>query len=78
VRSVFVDRHRVRNAGIDLRATTSDLGIPGVRGAGLGLRIEVRINPSASRARSSAGRRRSDNNPSDAAWRASKSEGSIN
>jgi hypothetical protein len=41
VRSVFVDRHRLRDAGVHLRTATGDLGIPCVCGARLGFRIEA-------------------------------------
>jgi len=35
-RSVFIDRHRVRDAGVDLRPATHNFRIPGVCSAGLG------------------------------------------
>jgi hypothetical protein len=41
VRSVFIDRHRVRDAGINLRTASGDFMIPRVCGAGLGFPIET-------------------------------------
>ena len=41
MRSVFVDRHRLGDAGVYFRTATGDLGIPCVCGAGLGFRIEA-------------------------------------
>jgi len=41
VRSVFIDCHHLRGAGVHLRTATGDLGIPCVCSAGLGFRIET-------------------------------------
>ena len=41
MRSIFVDGHRLRDAGVHLRTAAGDLGIPYLCGAGLGFRIET-------------------------------------
>jgi len=41
VRSIFVDGHRLRDAGVHLRTAAGDLGIPYLCGAGLGFRVET-------------------------------------
>ena len=41
MRSIFVDGHRLRDAGVHFGTATGDLGIPCVCGAGLGFRVEA-------------------------------------
>jgi hypothetical protein len=41
VRSVFVDGHRLRDAGVHFGTATGDLHIPGFRAAGLGSYVEA-------------------------------------
>jgi hypothetical protein len=41
VRSVFVDRHGIRDTSVDLCTTTGDFGVPGLGRARLGFSIEA-------------------------------------